>query len=108
MRVDVHSHVIPRRMIDAIRQAPGGFAAKIETLPGGERVVHDQGYVYPLFSEFFDPDAKIASMDRRGIDISIVSAAPPMFYYWADPKLALKSSRLVNDGIAEIVAAHPA
>ncbi len=30
-----------------------------------------------------------------------------MFYYWADPNLALRAARLVNDGIAEMVSARP-
>ncbi len=107
MRVDLHSHVIPRGMIDAIRRTPVVWGARIERDDAGERVVHDQGYAYPLFAEFFDPDAKVHSMDRRGLDVSVVSPAPPMFHYRADAELALKTARLINDGIAEMVAAHP-
>jgi aminocarboxymuconate-semialdehyde decarboxylase len=47
-------------------------------------------------------------MDRKGIDIAVISPAPPMFFYWADVELASKAARLVNDGVAEIVAANPA
>jgi aminocarboxymuconate-semialdehyde decarboxylase len=107
MRVDLHSHVIPRSMIDAIRRTPAVWGARIEREAAGERVVHDQGYAYPLFAEFFDPDAKVQSMDRRGLDVSVVSPAPPMFQYRADAELAQRTARLINDGIAEMVAAHP-
>ena len=31
-----------------------------------------------------------------------------MFYYWADAELALAVAALVNDGVADMVAAHPA
>jgi aminocarboxymuconate-semialdehyde decarboxylase len=41
------------------------------------------------------------------LDISVVSPAPPMFHYRADAELALRTARLINDGIAEMVAAHP-
>ena len=107
MRVDLHSHVIPRGMVDAIRRTPAVWGARIERDAAGERVVHDLGYAYPLFAEFFDPDAKVQSMDRRGLDVSVVSPAPPMFQYRADAELALRTARLINDGIAEMVAAHP-
>lgn len=107
MRVDVHSHVIPRRVVDAIAERPSAFGARMESDGGRLRVVHDQGYVYPLFPEFYDPEAKLESMDQRGIDVSVISPAPPMFYYWADAELALEVARLVNDGIAEMVAASP-
>jgi len=105
--VDLHSHVIPRRLLDAIRQSPSAWGARIESHGSAERVVHAQGYAYPLAEEFFDPAAKIRSMDRRGLDVSVVSPAPPTFFYWTDARAAAAAARLVNDGIAEMVASHP-
>ena len=93
MRIDLHSHVIPSRIVEAIAREPAVFAARIEGEGADRRIVHDQGYVYPLFQEFFDPEAKLNSMERQGIDISVVSPAPPMFYYWADAELAGGASR---------------
>ena len=97
-RIDIHSHVIPARMIDGIAKMPQAFAARIEGEPGAQRVIHEQGYAYPLFAEFHDVEAKLESMDRKGIDVSVVSPAPPMFYYWADVERAL------TDGIHGIPA----
>lgn len=108
MRIDLHSHVIPTRVIDAIVADPRLFAARTEGTGVNRRMIHDQGYVYPLFAEFSDPLAKLESMDRMGIDVSAISPAPPMFYYWADADLALKVAGLVNDGVADMVAANPA
>jgi aminocarboxymuconate-semialdehyde decarboxylase len=107
MRIDVHSHAIPARMIDAIARSPGEFAARVEGDAHARRIVHEQGYVYPVFAEFHDAEAKLESMDRKGIDIAVISPAPPMFYYWADVGLAAKVARLVNDGLADMVAAKP-
>lgn len=108
MNVDLHSHVIPRRMLDAIRQAPATWGVRVEQHGASERLVHAQGYAYPLAAEFFEPAAKIESMDRRRLDVSVVSPAPPTFFYWADADTARAGARLINDGIAEMVAAHPA
>lgn len=107
MRIDLHSHAIPRTIIEAIAADGKGFAARIEGSDGNRRMVHDQGYVYPLFDEFVDPAAKLAAMDRKGLDLSVISTAPPMFYYWAPAELAAKAARLVNDGIAQFAAAAP-
>jgi aminocarboxymuconate-semialdehyde decarboxylase len=107
MRIDIHSHVIPPRILDAIAADPTGFAARVEGTGAQRRMVHEQGYVYPLFEEFIDPAAKLKVMDRKGLDLSIVSTAPPMFYYWAEAELAATAARLVNDGIAEMVATAP-
>ena len=107
MRIDVHSHVIPSRMVNQIARAPQEFAARIEGENDARKVIHEQGYVYPLFREFHDAEAKLESMDRKGLDISLISPAPPMFYYWADVDLAVKAAGLVNDGIADMVAVKP-
>ena len=108
MRIDFHNHVIPARMIDAIVQMPGAFAARVEGEGSARRVVHAQGYAYPLFAEFHDAQAKLESMDRMGVDVAVISPAPPMFYYWADVDVAVEAAGLVNDGIADMVAANPA
>jgi aminocarboxymuconate-semialdehyde decarboxylase len=108
VRIDLHSHVIPTPIIDAIGAAPDRLKARIEGEGASRRVVHEQGYVYPLFDEFYDAEAKLEAMDRKGIDVSVVSPAPPMFYYWADADLALFVAGLVNNGTADIVAASPA
>jgi aminocarboxymuconate-semialdehyde decarboxylase len=107
MQIDIHSHVIPDRIVAAIAADPKRFRARIEGEGSARKIIHDQGYVYPLFEEFRLVEAKLASMDRKGIDISVISPAPPMFYYWADADLALEVAGLVNDGVADMVGARP-
>lgn len=107
MQIDIHSHVIPDRIVAAIAADPKRFRARVEGEGPARRIIHDQGYVYPLFEEFRQVDAKIAAMDRKGIDMSVISPAPPMFYYWADADLALEVAGLVNDGVADMVGARP-
>ena len=107
MQIDIHSHVIPDRIVAAIAANPKRFRARIEGEGAARKVIHDQGYVYPLFEEFRRVEAKLSAMDRKGIDISVISPAPPMFYYWADADLALEVAGLVNDGVADMVGARP-
>jgi aminocarboxymuconate-semialdehyde decarboxylase len=105
---DVHSHVVPPAVAEAVAADPTGFSARIEEGGSGEkRVVHDQGYAYPLFEEFTDPEAKLQAMDRKGLDISVLSPPPPLFYYWAEAEMGVRVARMVNDGIAEFVATNP-
>ena len=107
MQIDIHSHVIPDRIVAAIAADPKRFRARVEGEGSARKIIHDQGYVYPLFEEFRRVEAKLAAMDRKGIDISVISPAPPMFYYWADADLALEVAGLVNDGVADMVGARP-
>jgi aminocarboxymuconate-semialdehyde decarboxylase len=70
-------------------------------------VVHEQGFSYPLLEEFTNPEEKLRAMDRKGLDISVLSPPPTLFYYWTDAVQAAKIARLINDGIAEFVATNP-
>ena len=107
MQIDIHSHVIPDRIVAAIERNPTRYRARVEGEGANRKIVHDQGYVYPLFDEFRVTEAKLDAMDRKRIDISVISPAPPMFYYWADAGLALEVAGLVNDGVADMVAKKP-
>jgi aminocarboxymuconate-semialdehyde decarboxylase len=107
MLIDIHSHVIPGRVVTAIEADPKQFMARIEGERSERKVIHDQGYVYPLSDEFHRVEAKLESMNRKGIDICLISPAPPLFCYWADANRAVELAGLVNDGVADMVAAEP-
>jgi aminocarboxymuconate-semialdehyde decarboxylase len=104
MKIDFHSHIIPPSFVEAIERDPSRLKARV--VGANRTIVHDQGYAYPLFTEFVSVEAKLAAMDRKGIDISVLSPAPPTFTYWADRDLAVEVTRLVNDGVAEMVEAR--
>ncbi len=52
-------------------------------------------------------EKRLAEMDRLGIDMQAISPAPPQYYYWAPAELGRDAARLINNRIAETVAAHP-
>ena len=57
--------------------------------------------------ELSDPALQVAEMDRRRIDRAAVSPSPGLFQYHLDRDDGLGLHRLVNDGIAELVAMYP-
>jgi aminocarboxymuconate-semialdehyde decarboxylase len=62
----------------------------------------------PLHPEFYDVDAKLEGMDRKGIDISVLSVTPVVFFYWLAAETGLAAAKVLNDGIAEMVSVRPA
>lgn len=106
-RVDVHSHVIPKEMLDAIEREPQRYKMRFEVHAEKRRIVREGGHTFPVFTEFYDPAVKVAGMDRKGLDVSVISPAPMVFFYWLDADTALGASRIINDGIANMVAAAP-
>jgi len=107
--VDVHSHVLPRSLLEALAARPREHEITVEHHEDGSihRLRRDDGHVTPIMAEFHDADAKVAGMDRKGIDISILSTTPFTFFYWLAADRALAAARTTNDGIAQMVAAHP-
>jgi aminocarboxymuconate-semialdehyde decarboxylase len=105
--VDLHSHVLPAELAGDIRHRPHHYRMAVEAGGGRERFVRDDGHSTPMYVEFEDPDAKVAAMDARGIDISVVSVTPVVFFYWLGPEAGAEVARRINDGIGAMVRARP-
>lgn len=106
-RVDIHSHVLPREMMEAIRARPRDYQMRVEQRDGGEVFIRDDKHSTPLYAEFHDADAKVEGMDRKGIDISVISVTPVVFFYWLPADAGLAAARIMNDGIARMAARRP-
>ncbi len=106
-RIDVHSHVLPLELIELIRQRPRDYQMRVEGAGDKEMFVRDDKHGTPLYAEFFDADAKVEGMDRKGIDISVISVTPVVFFYWLAADAGLAACRVMNDGIARMAAARP-
>ena len=82
--IDLHSHLYPPRYMDLLRQRTEGpmVVARdgneyLAVLPGKD----DRGDVGRLIDDsYWNPAAKLAFMDRAGIDVSVVSPPNP----WLD------------------------
>ncbi len=105
-RIDTHNHVIPETIIDAMRKDPDRYATRIEGERGSYQFVRGKTR-FDLVAEFYDPQAKLESMDRKGIDIAYISPGPQTFFYGLGVDDAAHAARLVNDGVARMTAANP-
>lgn len=106
MNIDLHNHVIPPTMIAALERDPVRFGLKIED-KNGKRYFNAHGKLAELQQTFYDVDAKVAWMDRVGMDISVLSVGPPIYFYNLSAESGLAAAKLSNDGIAQMVAKHP-
>ena len=50
---------------------------------------------------------RLADMDAMGVDVQLLSIAPPQYFYRAEPDLGEQLARMQNDRIAEIASAAP-
>jgi aminocarboxymuconate-semialdehyde decarboxylase len=94
-------------MLRAIERDPARYRMRFVETDGQRRIVREGGHAFPVFDEFYDPEAKVEGMDRKGLDVSFISPAPMVFFYWLEVDAAVEAARLINDGIARMAAARP-
>lgn len=104
MMIDVHTHFVPPEFVADARAGRAPDAIALERRDDEEWVVHRQGYGYPLSLEFFDLDARLRQMDRLGIDVSILSLTPTLFFYWLEEHAAVDFCMRANESIAAFAA----
>jgi len=103
--VDAHTHFIPPEFVADARAGRALDRITVERRDGGEWLVHPQGYRYPLVAEFFDLHAKLEQMDALGIQTSVLSLTPTLFFYWLETAAAADFCRQANDSLARFVGA---
>ena len=107
LRIDIHCHYLnPEVQAKLMPLNPGQYDpsrvyANALTREVNVKQMKDRA---PKLSTI---EVRLKDMDRMGIDIQAVSPAPNQCSYWAEPGLGLEISRMVNDRLAEIVAAWP-
>lgn len=100
--IDMHTHFIPEDFLDDIKRS-STWEIEVQERDGHRWFVHDQGYAYPVQDEFFGEEARFADMERRGVDHSILSITPTLFYYWIAAAEAASFARMANEALADVV-----
>lgn len=108
MNIDIHNHFIPDYFLKKVRKGSSLLNAEIIDKNGQTFISHkDKGIMYPCHREFYDMETKLEYMEEKDIDLSIISVAPPLFYYWTDPEVSLYVAQLVNDEAHDLVKSYP-
>ncbi len=103
MIIDVHTHFIPKTFIAEARRGRAMDGVHVQRINGEEWLIHPQGYGYPLLPTFYDAEAKLAHMNALGIDLAVISIAPPLFFYWTDSQMAGDFCQMANEALARFV-----
>lgn len=105
--IDFHSHVIPETIIAAMRADPARYGTRIEEENGTRFLVRGKLRL-ALAAELYSAEAKLESMERKGVEIAVISPGPQVFFYGLPEEHGIQAARLVNDGIAAMVSQYPA
>ena len=91
MRIDVHAHYWTNAYLDRLVELGRTDTAAQRGIGAADGA---------------ELDARLRLMDRAGIDMQVLSAAPQLPYA-GDTDRAIAAARYVNDEYAALVAAHP-
>jgi aminocarboxymuconate-semialdehyde decarboxylase len=106
--IDVHTHFMPPGWEDlAARYGGTRWPRLVRDAQGGCTLYIGDTFNRNLGPNSFEPAARIADIDRLGVQRQLLSPPPPLFTYWADGKASAEFCRIQNDAIAAAVAAHP-
>jgi aminocarboxymuconate-semialdehyde decarboxylase len=103
VRLDVHNHVIPRNVIELVR---GDRSFGVDIADGWWQ--GPDHVPFEVLETFYDPAARLAALERAGLDGAIVSPVVALFMYRLSPDRAERFARAVNEGLAEFCSAAPA
>ena len=96
--VDIHSHFFPEAPPDF---SAGGDGPAWPSLrhdgPGRATIMFGQREFRPITSACWDPEVRLADMDRNGVDVQLLCATPVMFAYDRPVDQALECARTYND-----------
>ena len=90
MRIDVHAHYWTEDYLDRLVDMGKGDARAVRGLGAGDGA---------------EMDARLRLMDRAGVEVQVLSAAPQRPYS-EDPENAANTARYVNDQYAQLVERH--
>jgi len=108
MKIDLHTHILPRTWPDLdARYGYGGFVRIEHYKPCCARMMIGERLFRDITDNVWDSRKRIEECDRAGVDMQVLSTVPVMFSYWAKPADAHDLSRMLNDHIAETVRGTP-
>ena len=104
--VDIHTHLVTERWLDAIR-AHGGPRYRVEEpRPGLHVVMLGESVFVPVLPKMFDREERLQGMDEGGVDISVASLVPPCVD-WGEAVIAASMAQFSNDTLASLQDESP-
>ena len=106
--IDLHAHAIVPEALSEMHAAHPDH---------GPELVDDQGQAYlayagrerlgPLPRAIFDPEIRLADMDRQRVDSQVIAIPPPNFYYHIPANVGADFARIQNDALLTLSDAQP-
>ena len=108
MRIDMHAHYVPTKVLSLLERDPLFYGARLEeNLAGGQCLHFNYGLTLrPFFDRLLDLERRWEEMDRQGVERQIVSVWADLFGYGMPREEGARWHRLLNENLGETVQQH--
>ena len=108
LKIDMHSHILPKTMPNWTKKFGYGNFIHLEANQDGSANMMQGGHFFRRIAEnCWDEKIRIQEYQQFETQVQVVCTIPVMFSYWAQTKDAVELSRFLNDHIAELVSRFP-
>ena len=109
LRIDCHTHILPRHMPRCSERFGGGNFIHLEegSSPTSARMMQGTRFFREVESNCWDATLRKSEYDALETQVQVVCTIPVMFNYDAPVDQSLQIAQFLNDHIAELVQADP-
>ena len=109
MRIDMHAHYVPPKVLAILEQDPSTYGVHLEDVEAGGQCVHfDYGLESrPFFPRLLDLEERWEEMERQGVDRQALSVWADLFGYGMPAQEGARWHRALNETLSEVAQAHP-
>jgi aminocarboxymuconate-semialdehyde decarboxylase len=109
MKIDIHTHIMPKEIPNWAKKFGYGEFIHLEhdgSKPCCARMMKGDKFFREVEENCWDGEVRIKQMSEHQVTQQVLSTIPVLFNYWAKPKDTLQTSQFFNDHIAEVCSRH--
>lgn len=104
MNIDIHAHIVDKPYLE---QLSGTLKLETQQTADGKTLFRHNGFTMAWSrDDMFDIGERLRQMDRKKIDVRVLSLSTPNVYLW-DEVTQVKITRDINDALSRICRQHP-
>jgi aminocarboxymuconate-semialdehyde decarboxylase len=106
--IDIHAHAIVPDALEEMAAAHPDHGPELFE-DGGKRYLRYPGRerLGPLPEAIFEPDIRLADMDRQRVDLQVIAIPPPNFHYHVPAGIGAVFARIQNDALIALSDKEP-